>query len=1660
MKKGLLLYLFSLCISFYSYSQVSGFEENNGQIIDTEGNLHSEILFKTKAGNAQVYFKNNGVSYYFKKRSDLSFLENVDVEKLTTEQLLDAQSKDTLYFYRLDLNFLDAQTEQVLGQEKLRHKSNYYLGHAQNGIKDVSFYKQLIYKNAYPNIDIIFKLQEKGLKYDFVLHPGAKISDIKLAFDGADKVQLKDNILLMETPFGPMQEEMPESYQEEGDVKENVDITYKLVNGVVQFEGEIPNKNLDLIIDPAMTWSTYYNYDDDAIWGQEMDASSNQVVSLSITSDATMPTLNPGGTSFYQALPDQPGATTFSDLRILQFDNFGVLLWATYLGGSEQELVKGGIKINESTGNIYLCAGSTSGNFPTLDKGSGAYYDANNVSGLNQPVLVEFNSSGTMLWSTFIEGNSRMSIYDIDVASDGSLYLVGDNEAGYTIPINNQPGAYNQSVPSTNYNLDKDAVIIFMNSIGQMQWSTYFGADNAAAPQSVNESFTKVQIAPDGSVYMVGTVNIDASILMDAGGYFDNTHNGGQEDVLITKFSSANALLWSTYFGGSDIEDEVYGIGTDDASNLYISGITKSTDLPTLDPGGGAFFDNSLNGTQSGFLAKFNSNTDLVWSTYFGASGNDWRTTLDVSAGNTLYVAEQTNSTSGMPVLNSTGSYNQSTGSGSSSGFIASFDTSGVQQWGSYVSSPGQTRFICVRASLGPCGDQVYVGGDESAAGYPTLDPGNGEYFATYSGSGSGKFIITRFSENNVDPSWTNPGTLCDNISVNLNTYITGDAGGTWSGTGVSGNILNTTGLTGPTSITYTVGATGCTQTSTQVINIQQSSTDPTGIAVSTDSICPGNSAILTVSGGALGTGADWQWYSGSCGGTSVGLGTSISVSPTVTTQYFVRAEGTCGNTICLDTTIFVKDLSVAGTGLTASDDPVCIGDSTVLTVTGATEGYGADYFWYSGSCGGTFEGNGNNFVVYPTANTNYYVRLEGDCNNTVCQAISISTQDTSQGPTGIVASDTTICTGSFSTLSVLGGTLGTNANFEWYSGSCGGTPVGTGSTINVSPTVTTEYFVRAEGDCNNTLCVSLTIVVETNSTAPTSTTSSQDPVCIGDSTLLTASGGSLGVGSYYAWYTGGCGITLVDTGASIYVSPLATTTYYVRAEGNCNQTSCISIVVNTAAAGDASWTDPGVICESSGQINLDQFITGNAGGTWTGTNVIGSVFDPNGLVGQQITITYEQGNSPCIDQVSHTISVVNTISASWSSPITVCENEGIIDFNQYVTGTLGGTWSGTNMSANGDFDPAGLSGPINIKYVVGTAPCADSSSLQVSVVAAPNDPTVTVSDTIICEGDNSTIFASGDAGNTFNVYSDMAGATLVGPTDLLVTPTVSTSYYVFAEDQNGCNNGVPIEVLITVNPAPNASAGADVEICVGDNVDLTASGGGDYLWETGETTATINVSPSSDSTYTVTVTNSTTGCQASDDVLVNVINGNDITLQTDAETIFNGESVTVDVTNNDSGADPNSVTIVTPPTYGTASLGSGGTIIYTAPADFNGNDTIYYQACHPTCGQYCETSYLVVTVSFDGEVEIPTGFSPNGDGINDNFVILGINYFPEAELTVFNRWGEVVYQKANYNNEWQGEFNGGRSLGGNQVPEGTYFYVLKLGTGFDTYNGNVEVQR
>lgn len=157
-----------------------------------------------------------------------------------------------------------------------------------------------------------------------------------------------------------------------------------------------------------------------------------------------------------------------------------------------------------------------------------------------------------------------------------------------------------------------------------------------------------------------------------------------------------------------------------------------------------------------------------------------------------------------------------------------------------------------------------------------------------------------------------------------------------------------------------------------------------------------------------------------------------------------------------------------------------------------------------------------------------------------------------------------------------------------------------------------------------------------------------------------------------------------------------------------------------------------------------------------------------------------------------------------------------------------------------------------------------------------------------------------------------------------------------------------------------------------------------------------------------------------------------------DTARTFTGTPVVIDIKANDvlfGGLD--TAYLLTQPSWGTATLNLDCSVTYN-PEDETCErwDNFDYVICNPNG---CDTAMISVFIECT-DIVIFTAVSPNGDGINDVFYIAGIEDFPEAELVIYNRWGNEVFESANYQNDWGGTWNGDKDL-----PDGTYYYFLKL---------------
>jgi gliding motility-associated-like protein len=161
-----------------------------------------------------------------------------------------------------------------------------------------------------------------------------------------------------------------------------------------------------------------------------------------------------------------------------------------------------------------------------------------------------------------------------------------------------------------------------------------------------------------------------------------------------------------------------------------------------------------------------------------------------------------------------------------------------------------------------------------------------------------------------------------------------------------------------------------------------------------------------------------------------------------------------------------------------------------------------------------------------------------------------------------------------------------------------------------------------------------------------------------------------------------------------------------------------------------------------------------------------------------------------------------------------------------------------------------------------------------------------------------------------------------------------------------------------------------------------------------------------------------------------------------DAFTAHLDGSIDGDVTENDilSGDGDNVWTIVKQPTNGTVILNPDGTFNYTSNIGYLGSDSFTYKLCDMDGD--CDEAVVGITV----EDIVPNQvFTPNGDGQNDTYQVKYIEFYPGSKITVFNRWGNKVYQNSGYLNDWDGYSNMNK-VGSDPLPIGTYYYVIEYG--------------
>lgn len=721
----------------FNTKQPSRFSENKGQITDQDGNLRTDVKYIYNAPGFNAIFKDNSFSYEVytveKKPKQISEATGKPVDNLLPDKF--KQPEDvTVKTHRIDIFLPGANKHpEIIVEGKSADYNNYYLAHTpEQGVQKVYSYTKLTYKNIWPKVDIVFYAKKEGeLKYDIVVHPGGKLSDVKFAYNGASVPKLVDGKLRLNTALGSVKEHIPLSYTQQD--KQKVSIKYINKQNIISFDGKY-NIGKTLIIDPVISWATYYGGSTAGGTVESMVDKSGNVYLV--------------GTTFNSKSISTSGAfqTTLAgwlDAYVSKFGRTGNRIWATYYGGDSVETVLGSAL--DPTNNIYITGYTESGNGIAS---TGAFQTS--FGGKHDVFIIKLDNSGSRRWSTYYGGTGYDEAFSITSNSSNDIFIAGGTNSDSSIATS---GAFKTYLGNKYPTTSNDAFLVKFDSQGKRSWGTYYGYSGYDAAFSVDcDSLDNIYLCGyTSSLSNIATPGAHQTIFMG---------NNAEEDAFLVKFSASGARIWGTYFGGRR-KELPQSTSTDKFGNVYLVGYTRSTSNITTS---GAHQEYNNDSTSNiGFLAKFDSSGTIIWATYYGGVSTS---VIDVATDDSsnIFIVGYTRSL----VNIATSDAFDSTFNGNNDAFVAKFNSSGIKLWGTYY---GGVKNEMARSISLDNRQNIYLAGWTSSDSSIATSNGHNSSFDSLFWI---QDFLTKFTFNNPDAGIIVLDSLDDNYCGNktVNLYI------------------------------------------------------------------------------------------------------------------------------------------------------------------------------------------------------------------------------------------------------------------------------------------------------------------------------------------------------------------------------------------------------------------------------------------------------------------------------------------------------------------------------------------------------------------------------------------------------------------------------------------------------------------------------------------------------------------------------------------------------------------------------------------------------------------------------------------------------------------------------------------------------------------------
>jgi hypothetical protein len=712
-------------------SGTPGFVPNAGQVRG-DGLITDTVRFVLRLGRARVCFRDRGFSYV----APVAGSDTAAAPSSASVSLAN-RSKSTsggVMLGRVDCNFAatavhsgaasnlgSAPNASICGRGLRKETQTYYVSGSE--YDDLPVYDSLVYTNVYPGIDVCFRVEAGRLKYDFLVSAGADARAIALSFPQCSSLKLDSTgAMIITHRFGTLIDDAPTILMREPSGITSAPAIRFAQRDAHTFGFELPasyNSTQALVIDPAITWATFFG---GRIDDEVTDAVINNVGLLVVC-----------GWSLSDVFP---GTSTLNagdeDVFIARFNADRTLNTTTYFGGPKLDIANGIAVDNQD--NVFITGQSMSGD---LGFAKNVFQWANsNPVFYNDAIVVKFNNRLKYVSGTFIGGGNEDIALDVATDAQDNVIVVGNT--------------YSDNYPATLTGLyttrrgtpgDVDICMSKWNNSLECLWSTYYGGRAV-------ESATSCATDSSANIYVGGwTHSMDFPNLSG----FQRTRSGDGDGFLI-KLTAQGFPLGSTLFGGGG-DENIYDIEVT-RGLVCATGFTSSgNDLPSF---GKKQAQDKAGGLSDGFVLVTDTDLEFRWSTYWGGYGPEVFYAVNVTTDTGVVVTGYT----GSPDMPLKRSIQLPHADGIEDIVVAKFTATGVNTWSTVIGGKGSDvpRAMCLDAL-----DNMYIVGSSSGSDFPV----RGAIFPNLNGSKDG-IIIKLCPTTPAIKSSTGDTVVCEGGTITL----------------------------------------------------------------------------------------------------------------------------------------------------------------------------------------------------------------------------------------------------------------------------------------------------------------------------------------------------------------------------------------------------------------------------------------------------------------------------------------------------------------------------------------------------------------------------------------------------------------------------------------------------------------------------------------------------------------------------------------------------------------------------------------------------------------------------------------------------------------------------------------------------------------------------